>query len=430
MNHDGLAAAIVRHVRDVITIVDKDGVVRFVNPASRDLTGVDPKQSTGSAAASWVHPEDMAHILAQRAYLLGEPGRTTTTVIRARQCDGSYRHVETHGVNLCDDPDVRGLLYITRDVEDRAQAEDALLLALGAQRVVTELGVLALVGDDLELLLTDVLERVGAVLGAPWVSIGRTDAEGALRLIRQSGPAPAGPGTPWLPGGPPGVPLGLASVEALLRGPAGVLGVLCAHGARPISSAHATFLRGVAEVVSGALLRDARHRAAVTDAMLDELTGLVTRPVLTDRLAEALRRAEADFRSVAVVLVDLDDFKHVNDTWGHAAGDAVLRQLGPRLVGAVREHDTVARYGGDEFVVLCDKLAAHVPVAQVCARIRRACAEPFTLPDGTVVLLSGSVGAAWSDDAGTDPAVLLEVADAAMYRDKRGHEPVVRRPET
>jgi len=315
---------------------------------------------------------------------------------------------------------VRGLLYVSRDVEERAQAEDALLRALGAQRVVTELGVLALVGDDLDLLFAEVLDRVGAVLAAQWVSIGRTGADGVVRVLSQAGPAPADPGTPWLRGRPPGVPLGLAGTEIMLHGPGGAIGLLCTHGARPAGAAQLQFLRGVAEVVSGALQREQRHRAAVTDARLDELTGLVTRPVLTDRLVKALRRAEAEATSVAVLLVDLDRFKHVNDTWGHAAGDAVLRQFGPRLASAVRGHDTVARYGGDEFVVLCDEPAGHLAVSKVAARIRRACAEPFILPDGTVVLMSGSVGVACSDEAGTDPAALLEVADAAMYRDKRG----------
>ncbi|MBC7374540.1 MAG: PAS domain S-box protein [Frankiales bacterium] len=274
-------------MRDVVTVVAADGLVRFVNQAVTGRAGIAPEDVIGSRADSWVHPDDREHALTQRAYLLGGPGRTTTTVVRIRQADGSYRHVETHGVNLCADPDVRGLLYVTRDVQERAQAEDALLLALGAQCVVTELGVLALVGDDLDLLLTEVLARVGGVLGADWVSIGRTGADGAVRVLRQAGPAPADPGTPWLQGRPPGVPAGLAGTETLLHGPDGVLGLLCAHGARPDGTSQVQFLRGVAEVVSGALLRETRHRPAGTDALANGLPGVVTRPVCNDRLAEA-----------------------------------------------------------------------------------------------------------------------------------------------
>ena len=399
------AATIVRHVRDIITIVDADGRVVYVNDAPLEMLGTSPADAEGTLAVSYVHPDDQDYVLENRRTLLQESGSTTTTVMRVRAQGGQWRHVETHGVNLLDDPDVRGLLYVTRDVEDRAQAEAALLRALAAQRIVSELGLRALQSDDHEGLLHEALARVGAALGA--VEVTLTQPGGSdLRHLRPCASTAAG-----TRGGP------VAEVD--LHGPDGSLGVLAARTRHPCSAADEQFLQGVANVLAGAVLRDGRHRAALSEALHDDLTGLATRPLLAYRLQQALRRSDRENQPVALLMVDLDHFKQVNDEHGHAAGDEVLRQLGPRLVASVRAADTVARYGGDEFVVLCDELVHKDSVTQVASRIRAACGRPFTLADGTQVRLDGSVGVAWSTEVGTEAAALLHAADEAMYRDKR-----------
>lgn len=254
---DGLRATIVQHVRDIISVVDADGVVRYVNHAPSHVLGVHD-DARGTQALTFVHPDDLPLALERREYLLGAPGRTTTTVLRVRHGDGGWRHLETHGVNLLDDPDVQGLLYVSRDVEDRAQAEAALLRALGAQRVVAELGVRALVVEDLATVLEEALGRVRAVLGTPWVSLGRTHPDGVVRTLLQHGPDAVAPGTPWPDGRPP-VQAGLTAVEAELPGPRGALGLLVAHGCpgHP-GPTDVQFLQGVANVLAAALLRDDR----------------------------------------------------------------------------------------------------------------------------------------------------------------------------
>jgi diguanylate cyclase (GGDEF)-like protein len=148
----------------------------------------------------------------------------------------------------------------------------------------------------------------------------------------------------------------------------------------------------------------------------DELTGLRNRRYLVERLDDALRQGDP----LALLLVDLDGFKELNDTLGHHAGDAVLRQIGPRLSGAVREHDTLARLGGDEFA-----LVAHLPSADHAAelhdRVQAVCSEPLVLAERTMSVRV-SVGMTVVDSFGYASAQALAAADAAMYALKRGRK--------
>ncbi|MGB8650873.1 MAG: GGDEF domain-containing protein, partial [Mycobacteriales bacterium] len=333
------------------------------------------------------------------------PGRHGTTLLRVRAGNG-WRHVETTGVNLLHDPDVRGILYITRDVEERVRERAELAHALAGQLLVADLGLLALTSSDVDALLTTALRQVGELLHAPSMSLVEQLPDGRLRFRR----------TLALGTGSRG------SCDALaveLRGPGGRLGELTAEGRdRPYAAGDEDVLRGVANVLAGALLRAERERQAVTHALHDALTGLATRRLLLERLERAIARPGS---RCAVLLVDLDRFKAVNDSFGHAAGDEVLRTLGPRLAACVRPTDTVGRYGGDEFVILCEEPADEQSVARLAERVRRACAEPFQLSNGETILLSGSIGVAWSSGAADDAQELLHAADQAMYRSKRAH---------
>jgi diguanylate cyclase (GGDEF)-like protein len=154
----------------------------------------------------------------------------------------------------------------------------------------------------------------------------------------------------------------------------------------------------------------------VEAALTDTLTGLSNRRCLADRLTAALGRASRGELPPAVLLVDLDGFKGVNDHHGHRAGDAVLIETAHRLQSAVRGTDTVARLGGDEFVVLCEGLD-DAGAAEVVARIQAALTQPITL-DGYQVTLGASIGVvvARPDEAAD---ALLDRADEAMYAAKR-----------
>ncbi len=151
-------------------------------------------------------------------------------------------------------------------------------------------------------------------------------------------------------------------------------------------------------------------------ALRDPLTGLANRRLLDILLESALARSVSLDARLLVTLLDLDDFKAVNDTHGHAAGDALLVEVARRLTGTIRGADVVARLGGDEFVTIheCEREGT----TAVLARIAAALADPYPLPDGTEVVCEASVGSVLAVPP-TSPAELLAQADAAMYRVKR-----------
>jgi diguanylate cyclase (GGDEF)-like protein/PAS domain S-box-containing protein len=161
--------------------------------------------------------------------------------------------------------------------------------------------------------------------------------------------------------------------------------------------------------------REAEQRLAHL-ALHDELTGLANRTLLQDRVEQDLARCRREGGHVAVIFVDLNHFKHVNDSLGHAVGDDLLRAVAARLLEVVRECDTVARIGGDEFVLSCPGLRDLAEAELMAARCRDSLTEPVRLA-GHVVAISASAGVALSDTAST-AASLLSQSDAAMYEAK------------
>jgi diguanylate cyclase (GGDEF)-like protein len=149
----------------------------------------------------------------------------------------------------------------------------------------------------------------------------------------------------------------------------------------------------------------------------DPLTDLPNRTLFFDRLELALARLRRHQTSIAVLFIDLDNFKVVNDSLGHSAGDKLLVELGGRLRCAIRPSDTIARFGGDEFVVLCEDITDARDAVLVGERIIEATANPFTL-EGREMYVTTSVGVALAIGSDATPETLLRDADAAMYRAK------------
>lgn len=157
----------------------------------------------------------------------------------------------------------------------------------------------------------------------------------------------------------------------------------------------------------------------------DVLTGLPNRHWIQNYLPKAIMKAEQADESLAVLFIDLDGFKKVNDTAGHAAGDEVLQHAAHRLREAIRPHDKVVRFGGDEFVVILENVEYRIDAAHVAERVQRAFEQPFRLTQG-VHAVGTSIGIALFPTDGEDASAVLEKADIAMYsvktNGKRGYQ--------
>jgi diguanylate cyclase (GGDEF)-like protein/PAS domain S-box-containing protein len=181
-----------------------------------------------------------------------------------------------------------------------------------------------------------------------------------------------------------------------------------------ISDAAGVRFVGVIRDLSPERERQALHERALHDA----LTGLPNREHALARLQQACAQAEATGEPFALLYLDLDRFKPVNDTRGHAAGDAVLVALAGRLRHGLAARDFVARFGGDEFVVLLPAVGEREQARAVAARLRRSLAQPIVVPGGPVAVDASFGVAVWADD-GFDTDALLAAADRRMYREKR-----------
>jgi diguanylate cyclase (GGDEF)-like protein len=166
--------------------------------------------------------------------------------------------------------------------------------------------------------------------------------------------------------------------------------------------------------------REHAEQALLYQATHDTLTGLPNRADLLARLEAALHRERAaGVPAVVLLFCDLNGFKDVNDRLGHLAGDRLLVEVGSRIRSGLRHGDTLARYGGDEFLVLCEETMQEQAVARLCGHIESALAQPFLL-SGESVLISSSIGAVISDGR-THADDLITRADQAMYRVKQRH---------
>jgi len=151
----------------------------------------------------------------------------------------------------------------------------------------------------------------------------------------------------------------------------------------------------------------------------DDLTGLPNRRLFNDRLTLALAHAQRSQQKLAVMLLDLDHFKEVNDTLGHSVGDQLLQVVSKRLASLLRKGDTVARMGGDEFMLLLPEIAGGEGAAEVAQKILEAFREPFILDDHEIHVTT-SIGIALYPEDGEDGDTLMKNADIAMYRAKDG----------
>src|SRR6185295_17610064 len=394
---------------------------------------------------SGITPESLR---AEIAALLDSPERSNTVVSEYRRKDGSTFPVESRR-SIIDTPQGRVLVVNSRDLSERRSAEKRRATHARYQKKIARLGQSALAKRDsaelleqavqsvLEGLSGDVVAYVERGAGANEVVVRRVD--GLAEALPEASAAVCDPHSPlgrvlatevpavveprWKEEGP--LPFAWAkpyqsAALVAVPGDRGARGVLCALAKQPraFGPEEMRFLGAAASMVSAALHRlDSEERLAYL-AQFDPLTGLPNRALLSDRFSQMIVLARRRGAPLGVLFIDLDDFKLVNDTQGHAAGDELLKEAARRLLGSVRQGDTVARISGDEFAVIVGDLARADDAALVAQKIIDRLGEAFAIR-GKELFVTASVGIATFPADGNNAEVLLGAADAAMYRAKQ-----------
>lgn len=337
-----------------------------------------------------------------------------------------------------------------RDITARKTAEAAADRQALQHRLIAAFGHLALATTDVDDLAAKAVETICEGLGVGFCKVLQVGADGRTQILR----AGAGWSDGWigqriadvsedtqnhfvLSSGTPVVvddfatekrfkPSGIlaahhiaSGVEVPIAGSQGPYGLLGAFSreAGHFAPRDVHFLQSVANTLETALERRRAEERAAHLAQFDSLTGLPNRNLFIDRLAQAISQAERNAWQGAVLFVDLDHFKKVNDTLGHGLGDELLREVASRLEASVRSGDTVARLGGDEYAIVLANLARPDDAAIVAKKVVAACDQAFDIGNGHVHV-SASAGIALFPADGTDAIALLKSADIAMYRAK------------
>ena len=396
--------AVLEGLPDATIGAARDGTIIFVNALAERQFGYRREELLGRPIeVLW--PERVRELYRRNMeqYFMAEQPLSFTERACGLRRDGSEFEGEmSWGIVVAENGPL--LLAVGRDISKRLAAESRLRRQSEQQAAIAALGERALDGVGPIELSRQAAERVARTLGVEHVAVLDADAGGQPPRCVAS----------W------GSPVQAAS-EATVPISSGrdVHGKLSAQAVREAAFAKEewTFLAAVATVLATAHARQRTERRMRHQALHDPLTGLANRALCRDRIAHALEHFERTGRGAAVMFVDVDNFKRVNDLFGHAAGDQLLIALAERMSAAVRPADTVARVGGDEFVVVCEDVDERTALV-LGSRLAAAVQEPIKA-GGIQHNLSASVGIAVGAAASIDPDVLVGQADAASYRAKR-----------
>jgi len=432
------------HPELMVSVQDNVGNRVFSTADEMGALGYSSEQWRSLAPKKLVHPDDWRLGLDLLSRASTRPDRTARGEFRVRAADGSWALLAATLTDRTDDPDIAGVVTVSRDITAQRRAE---------QLSDDQAAVMELIAVDAP--LGEILERCVQVLEANGVDGSSTvyllDED---RLELRAGRAPAEV-VDWLREPPHDPPRSLCDQAMLIRGPVAVTdfdvepahpeltALARRHGVRaatshPIISSVTGRVYGtistcypephrqtdhehracsvVCTLISIVLEREATKERISYQALHDDLTGLPNRSLLLDRLEHALLRRERFGAQLALLFCDLDRFKVVNDSLGHRAGDQLLVVCADRLREVVEQSDTVARFGGDEFVVLLEDIAGVEEPRQLAERLAHALAEPIPV-DGHEINVTMSVGLAVACDHQSADSWLRD-ADAAMYRAK------------
>jgi diguanylate cyclase (GGDEF)-like protein/PAS domain S-box-containing protein len=406
--------SLVEHQSDIVTVVDLDGIVRYISPNCGQLLGWSVDELVGTAGFDTIHPDDLGALADGLGAQLNEGLEPRPIEYRQRCKDGSWIWLEATARQLPISLGLAAVIVNSRDVSERRRADDAARETENRFRSAFAASPLGIAFADLDGRFTWVNQALAETLGESeprLLELGLSDFSAGDDLEYE-----------------------LRQIDRLLSGEIASFSSEKQYehtdGRTLWTRLHLSLVRDADGAPSQLLCqleeiteRKQRELILTHDAIHDPLTGLLNRAGLRVHvdLAWADRSNDAP---VAVLFGDLDGFKNVNDTLGHDAGDEVLVQVAERLRSAVRSSDVVARWGGDEFVVLCPSIENVDYATNVAERVHRALEAPFRVGPG-LAEIGISIGVAL-DTGQPLPDLLIKDADAAAYRAKeQGRNQVV-----
>ena len=400
--------AMVRDSSDIMAIVDAYGQLTYTSPATERILGLDSESLVGMNTFDLIHPEDRPRFLRAFESAKAHGDAAESVEFRMHHADGGWRTIEAMSTNLLHDPAIEGLVVSARDVTDRRRAEAELREAQERFRSAFEHAPIGMALMTLDGKLFRVNRAMVQILGRSTEDLLRAGirdlvhaddleacAEVLGRLLSEE------------------VPSWQLELRYVHHDGHPVWVALSTSIVRDVNANPLYFVLQLEDITE----RKANGEALAHQAIHDPLTGLPNRMLFVDRLGRELSRAATMRQRIAVLFLDLDRFKVVNDSLGHSAGDRLLVAVADRLSGAMHPDDVVARFGGDEFVVMCQNVTSGEVAELTAERLSSVIAKPFALVEGEV-FVTASIGIAVSDGQNETPETLLRNADAAMYRAK------------
>ena len=420
--------ALVDNSNEVVSLLDREGVTLYSSQSSVAILGDPVDELVGRTPFERVHPEDQAEVRALFQTALRSPGFPLISEFRMRHRGGAWRTVEAVLVNRLDDPSVAAAVLNYRDVTERKRAQQKIEdLNRDLQRQVAEFQtLLEVIPIGIGIARDPACRRIE---GNPYmarlmglsptqnISLSASDGEGqagtSARLFRDGRPL-ASEELPMQRAAAQGEEVVDMEMDVVREGQkvatiVGYAAPLFDETGRP---------RGAIGASLDITERKRAEEQVKSLAYHDALTGLPNRRLFQDRLSVAVAQAHRNSQRLAVLFLDLDRFKPVNDALGHAVGDRLIQDVAERLRTCLREGDTVARLGGDEFTLLLPGVAQVVDAARVAEKVLDSLRVPFLI-EGREVFATASIGISLYPEDGRDADTLVKNADAAMYRAKQ-----------